>query len=105
VTEQDAILAERFVAAWEKIAHALEGLNENYRKDIGLRFPERGPIREAVLSRVPTEEDRLRETQQGPGNKTLMEWLSESPEPEPEEDDIGVREREWLERKKADAGA
>ena len=84
---------ERFVVSFEKIAFALEGLNETYRQIYEKQFPERREVREAVVSRVPTEEDRIREAQ-GASNMSIGDWLSDIAE---QEDNIGVREREWIE--------
>jgi hypothetical protein len=95
-------LAERLVLSFEKMASALEGLNETQRRSFAKQFPERGEIREAVVSRVPTAEDRIRESQ-GASGTSLDEWLSGIEEES--EEDIGVREREWLEGQKRVAGA
>ena len=96
--EELGALGERFVLSCEKIAIALTEINETYKRQAARQFPERtGEIRDAVLSRVPTEEDRLREAQ-GASSQPIGQWLSESLEDQETEEDIGVREREWLKR-------
>jgi hypothetical protein len=94
--DQLIALTERFVVAWEKIASALEGLNETCRRDHEKKFPERSQVREAVVTRVPSREDLLREAQ-GASSAPLSEWLSDVEQEERDAEDIGVREREWLE--------
>jgi hypothetical protein len=86
---------ERFVVSFEKLGAALEGLNETYRRHFERLYPERPLRREAVVTRVPTEEDRLREAQ-GADSKPLDRWLSEVEDEEQEREFVGVREREWI---------
>ena len=96
--EQFSALGERFVLSLEKIAASLAGVDETYKRQIGKQYPERtGEIRNAVVSRVPTQEDRAME-EQGASNKPIDDWLSEPLEDEDEDEDLGVREREWLTR-------
>ena len=93
---------ERLVASFERIASAIEGIHGSSRTAIRKLWPER-TLKEVVVTRVPTEEDRIRE-RQGASNKPVTEWLSESFGGE--EEFIGVRERAFLEEKrKRDAGA
>jgi hypothetical protein len=97
---------ERFVLSFEKIATALEGLDETYRRHLEKLYPERGEFREAVVTRVKTEEDRIREAH-GASDKPLDEWLSEVENEEEESEFIGIRERRWLDaqkREEADKG-
>lgn len=81
---------ERIVVAWEKIAGALEGLNDRSERAFAKQYPDK-ERREAIGSRVPTPEDKIRENQ-GVGAKSDIEWLSEL------QDDrfIGDREAEYL---------
>lgn len=94
-------LAERFVLSFEKLAAAAEGLNEIQRRTFEKTFPERKEARDAILTRVPSEEDRLREAQ-GASGESLEEWLGELDEDQRKED-IGVREREWLKTKRGES--
>ena len=87
--------AERFVLSFEKIGAALEGLNETYRRHYERSYPERREVREAVVTRVQTEEDRIREAQ-GSSSKPLDQWLSDVEDEEEGHEFVGVREREWL---------
>jgi hypothetical protein len=86
-------LDERFVLAVEHIAAALEGLHVTRQKEFERQFPDPQRFREAVVTRVPTEEERIREAQ-GSSANTIEEWLGELDE----EEVIGLREREFLER-------
>ncbi len=89
-------LAERFVLSFERIAVSLSGLDDTYKKRFAKQYPER-EVRDAVISRVANEDDRLRESQ-GASSKPLNEWLAEDLA---DEESVGPREREWLQR---DAG-
>lgn len=82
---------ERFVLAFEQIAEALEGIHEIKQKQFDKQWPERQKTREAVYSRLPTEEDLIRE-KQGTSGESLKEWLTFS-----EDELIGERERAFLE--------
>ena len=93
--DQLSALAERLVSSFEKMASALEGLDETYRQHFDRQYPKVREVRQAVVTRVPSQEDLIKEAQQGTGD-----WFSEEGEwaASPEEDeDLGVREREWLE--------
>ena len=84
----------RFVLSFEKIAVALAEINETYKRQVAKQYPERArEVRDAVVSRVPTEEDRLREAH-GASSKPISDWLSE--DLDASEEEVGVREREWL---------
>jgi hypothetical protein len=87
--EQD----ERFVHALEQIAAALKGIDETRKQEFERRFPVRKEFREAIVTRVPSEEDRIRE-EHGASTGSLEEWLGELGG----EEFIGTREREFLER-------
>lgn len=78
--EQD----ERLVVAFEQIAQALQGLHDTGQKEFAKRFPERKEPREAVVTRIPTAEDLIREDQ-GASDEPIEEW-------------IGLREQEFLSR-------
>lgn len=90
---------ERFVLCFERGASALEVLSETYRRHIEKLYPERPERREAIVTRVQTEEDRIKEAQ-GASSKPLDRWLSEVEDEEEGREFIGVREREWLDAKK-----
>lgn len=87
------VTGERFVLSFDKIAQAMAGIHETYKEQVAKQFPQRSAeVREAVVTRVPTQEDRIRE-QQGASIAPIADWLDLEAG---EEDDIGVREREWL---------
>lgn len=89
-------LEERLVVAFEQIAAALEGINDTKQKQFAKQWPERKEVHEAIYSRVPSEEDLIREAQ-GASDGSLKDWLTPPEEDEP----IGWREREFLESQAA----
>ena len=91
---------ERLVAAFEQIATALTGIYGTQEKQFAKQWPERKEAHEAVYSRVPTEEDRIRE-EHGASDGSLKDWLT-FPE---EEGYIGEREREFLTAQAANAAS
>jgi hypothetical protein len=102
--DQLCAFVERFVLSSERIAEALEGLNETYRQHYQKLYPQRREVRDAVVTRVQTEEDRIREAQ-GASAEPLNRWLSEVDDEEAESEFIGVREREWLDaQRRGEAG-
>jgi hypothetical protein len=94
-------LFERLVVAFESIAQSLVGINDTKQREFAKQWPEPRPIREAVVSRIPTEEDIIREAQ-GIDGKSLEEWLQI---PGEDAEFIGERERAFLEEQKRNAGA
>jgi hypothetical protein len=82
---------ERFVAAFEQIATALTGIHDTQEKQFAKQWPERKEPREAVYSRVPTEEDLILE-KQGSSTESTEAWLTL----DNGESYIGQREREFL---------
>lgn len=90
---------ERIVAAIEKIADAydfmagsLEAIATTIAQHHAKTFPSRRTPAEATISRVPTDEDKLKETQ-GATGETLKDWTTLD-----EEEEIGPREKAWLEK-------
>lgn len=88
--------AERLVVAWEGLAKAVGDLNETARLAISKQWPDARTPREAVFSKLPTAEEKLK-AQTGNTSGPVDEWLGEF---DPEEE-IGPREREFLARSKA----
>jgi hypothetical protein len=86
---------DRLVVAWELIAKSLEGLHEEVKRAGKRYWPEPGQQREVIFSRVPTEEDKIRERQ---GTSVPIEqWLRNLPEHDDEDPRIiGERSRQWL---------
>jgi hypothetical protein len=80
------------MVSFEQIATAIGGISEAYKKQVERQYPDRQQFREAKVTRVPSEEDRIREAQ-GASDAPIDQWLGEDIE-----EDIGVREREWIER-------
>jgi hypothetical protein len=86
---------ERLVVSFELIAKSLEGLHEEI-KQAGTRYwPRPGQQKEAVLSHVPTEEDRIKERQGSGDDRPIKEWLSELGDPEGDAGIVGERSRQW----------
>lgn len=67
-------------ALWS-IADALHGLYDVQVARYEKEFPEQGEVRDATITKLKTEEERLRE-EQGQSEETLEEW-------------VGLREREF----------
>ena len=89
-------LIERLALSFDKIAKALEGLHEEARKS-GKRFwPEPGQQKEAVLSRVPTEEDKIKELQGSGDDIPINQWLEDLGDPEGDAGIVGERSRQWV---------
>ena len=89
--EQD----ERLVAAWEALARGLGEWNEIARTAIGKQWPDAREARPAVVSRIPTSEDKLKK-ETGNTDGPIDQWLGEF---DPEEE-IGPREKDFLERER-----
>jgi hypothetical protein len=85
---------ERLVAAWEALAAGLGALNETARAAIAKQWPDPRTPREAVFSKLPTAEEKLKAAT-GNTDGPVADWLGEFPDEELEEE-IGPREREFL---------
>jgi hypothetical protein len=83
---------ERLVVSFERISEALEALSGTGKRFFDKQFPEPREHREAIISRIPTAEDKLK-IEQGNTNNPLGEWLSL----DSEEEELGPRERAFLE--------
>jgi hypothetical protein len=88
---------DRLVVAWELIAKSLEGLHEEAKRAGKRYWPEPGQQREAVLSRVETEEDRARKSL-GLADESvdINKWISPDWLDELEDEPIGERTAQWL---------
>jgi len=84
---------ERLVAAWEALAKGLGELNEIARTAIAKLWPEPRERRDAVISKLPTEEDKLKK-ETGNTDGPVAEWLSEFDD---EQGEVGPREKAWRE--------
>lgn len=92
LTEED--LAKELVVCFQRIAAAMEGLRDEAKRAGARYWPGPKEQKQSVVSRVPTEEDRIRERQEGAdAAKPIDEWLTDLGDPEDEF--IGEREREW----------
>ena len=88
--------SERFVQAFERIASALEGIYGEAKQAGTRHWPEQRIQREAVVSRVESDEQRELK-QQGARRRTVQEVID--PEAQEQEEEygeiIGERERQW----------
>ena len=84
---------ERLVLSFERLAIAMEGVRDEFRKAGSRYWPEPKPQREPVVSRIENEEDRAKKNL-GVDERPIMEWL----ELDDTEDDgiIGERTAQWL---------
>lgn len=90
---------ERLVKAFEDIADAArriarsqEGLEQSAKKAVENLWPEPKTPRQAVVTHVPTEEEKLRERQHG-AEPAGSDWFTDLGIGEPF---IGERERQWI---------
>ena len=84
---------ERLVVSWEGIAREIGEFNATLKQAIAKQWPEPRERRDAVISKLPTEEDKIK-VQTGNTSGPIEDWLSEF---DPEEE-VGPREREWREK-------
>ena len=90
---------DRFVLAFERIASALEGINGTGSTVTSKLWPAPAGQRESVVTKAESEEERARKEQGKLVPKTdLNQWLSE--EFGGEEEPVGERELEFLERQR-----
>jgi hypothetical protein len=90
----DPLIADRLVVAFESIGESLKGLNESVKRAGNRYWPEpRGP-REAILSRVETDEDRAKKAL-GDTDQPINEWLTDLGDPE-EGDHTFDRTRQYI---------
>jgi hypothetical protein len=87
---------ERLVVSWEGIAREIGEFNATLKQAIGKQWPEPRERRDAVISKLPTEEDKIK-VQTGNTSGPIEDWLGEF---DPEEE-IGPREKEFLERRQS----
>ena len=67
---------ERLVVSWEGIAREIGEFNATLKQAIGKQWPEPRERRDAVISKLPTEEDKLKK-ETGNTDGPVAEWLSE----------------------------
>jgi hypothetical protein len=88
--------AEKYATAQETFALAMQGIYEEAKRVTHRLWPERAELREAIVTRVPTAEDKAREDQGATDTRPIREWATSFGNDEV----IGVREREYLERQR-----
>lgn len=86
---------ERLVAAWEGVAQKLGDINETFKAAVSKQWPEPKPVREAIISRIPTPEDKIKK-ETGNTDGPVDEWLGEF---DPDEE-IGPREKAYLDNQR-----
>ena len=65
---------ERLTAAFESIANSLVKLATLSENRFDKEYPARKAPQDVTLTRIPNEEDRIRE-EQGQSEETLEEWI------------------------------
>jgi len=90
----DPLIAERLVVAFESIGESLKGLNESVKRAGNRYWPEPKGPREAILSRVETDEDRAKKSL-GESDQPINEWLTDLGDPE-EGDHTFDRTRQYI---------
>lgn len=95
---------ERLVASFERMAEAYDfmaGTLEAIAHTVALHhskmFPAKTLAADATISRILTDEERLRQ-EQGQSGESLKDWTTLD-----EEEEIGPREKAWLEKHPEDA--
>jgi len=89
--EQD----ERLVVSFEQIAEGLKGIHEELKR-AGIRYwPSAKEQKQAVLSRVESDDDRARRNQ-GARLRTIAEVIDPTIDDEIPDDFVGERTRQWL---------
>lgn len=88
---------ERFVAAFEQIAEAvdfiagtIEAMELRQAREFSILYPPKRQPNDATVSHVKTEEEQLRESQGQTGEKTVGEWANL------EDESTGPREAAWI---------
>ena len=71
--------------AMEKLARSMERIATVMENRYAQEYPEKRDVRDATITRIPNEEDRIRENH-GASSQPLEEWINE----------LGPREREVL---------
>lgn len=84
---------ERLVKSWEAIAAGLGVFNEIARSAISKQWPDPRERRDAVVSTLPTPEEKLK-AQTGNTTGPIEDWLGEFDG----EEEPGPREKEFLAR-------
>lgn len=85
----DIEFSERYVAAHELLARSLARLADLTENRFNIDFPKKRDPQDVTLTRVPTEEDKLRE-RQGSSDEPIEEW-------------IGIREKQVIEGTKGES--
>ena len=96
----DEELFARLVVSFEKIADALGDLCVIQKRRYDRDYPERKEPRDALVSRVKTDEDLAKE-RQGSSTEPIKEWFGGFEDPE----FVGVREKAFLEEQRRNASA
>ena len=77
---------ERLTLAFEQIAANLGSIARTMEVRFQKDYPLKKPVRDADITYIPTEEERLREEQGQTGERTTEDWTS-----------LGPRERKFVE--------
>jgi len=93
MTEEES--EQRLMAVLESIAKSLDVIARTYQADLLLRYPPKKKAAEATVSRLKTDEEKLREDQGATGEEKIEDWATLGDEPT-----TGPREAAWIEKNK-----
>src|ERR1700741_1273520 len=94
ILEESASREERAVVALEQIARGLTLAITLWERVVNHDYPVRTANRDATITRIPSEEDKLREDQGSTGEETVEAWTRLGNE------DLGPRERSVISQSK-----
>jgi hypothetical protein len=86
---------ERLVVSFQKIAKALTGIHEEFKRAGKRYWPEPKEQREAVLSHVPNAEDEAKKNL-GLTDQPIEKWLNPEWLDESDSGIIGERSSQWI---------
>jgi hypothetical protein len=89
-------IASAFADALLRLARAMEGIDDSAKRAVDKQWPDQRAPRAAVVSHVPTEDEKLKEAQGGTA-ESIEDWL-QLPADHPSFQ--GSREREFLEERR-----
>lgn len=92
--ERIALSYERIADSQERSSRNLEGLYAIAERFYRKQFPDRPPVREAKVTKVQSDQEKVREQLQRSENMSTQDWIDELVGSKGEF--VGEREREWL---------
>jgi hypothetical protein len=93
---------ERIVLAVEMLATAMTSIAKTYELTYYRAHTPKRPPRDIEITRPLTPEEELRQSQGATGETNIKDWMTLN---ESDEEEIGPRERTWLEEERRRRGA